>query len=206
MHGAGVELGRYEHDRIAGAGELARYAVASSDHGHRAFSDRRGVELLREGDGDVPVDRDPRLASTGLGGGDRQPSFITTTAAAVVLFAARGGRGRGRPPLRWLSILLDILPLVGQIDCMGRVKKAKVSVTIASDLLAEIDAFAARSGIGNRSNVIELWLRRVARQQVANRLAEDTVAYYTGLTDTDARDDAEWAAASVGEFARLDFD
>ena len=66
---------------------------------------------------------------------------------------------------------------------MGTAKKAKVSVTIASDLLAEIDAFAERSGIGNRSNVIELWLRRAARQQAADRLAEQTVAYYTELTE-----------------------
>ena len=89
---------------------------------------------------------------------------------------------------------------------MGTVKKAKVSVTIASDLLAEIDAFAERSGIGNRSNVIELWLRRAARQQAADRLAEDTVAYYAGLTDSDARDAVEWSSASADEFARLDID
>lgn len=89
---------------------------------------------------------------------------------------------------------------------MGTAKKAKVSVSIASDLLAEIDAFAERSGIGNRSNVIELWLRRAARQQVADRLAEQTVAYYTGLTEEEARDDAEWAAASGDELAQLDID
>jgi metal-responsive CopG/Arc/MetJ family transcriptional regulator len=85
-------------------------------------------------------------------------------------------------------------------------KKAKVSVTIASDLLAEIDAFAERSGIGNRSHVIELWLRRASREQRADRLAEETVAYYTGLTDKEAREDAEWAAASGDELARLDID
>ena len=89
---------------------------------------------------------------------------------------------------------------------MSTVKKAKVSVTIASDLLAEIDAFAERSGIGNRSNVIELWLRRAARQQTADRVAEETVAYYTGLTEEEARDDAEWAAAAGDEFAQLDID
>jgi metal-responsive CopG/Arc/MetJ family transcriptional regulator len=85
-------------------------------------------------------------------------------------------------------------------------KKVKVSVTTASDLLAEIDAFAERSGIGDRSDVIELWPKQASREQRADRLAEDTVAYYTRLTNYEAREDAEWAAASGDEFARLDMD
>ncbi len=40
---------------------------------------------------------------------------------------------------------------------MRTAKKAKISVTIDSDLLAEIDAFAERSGIGNRGHVY--WAR-----------------------------------------------
>ena len=89
---------------------------------------------------------------------------------------------------------------------MGTAKKAKVSVTIDSDLLAEIDAFADRSGIGNRSNVIELWLRRASREQAGKRLDEETAAYYTRLTAAEARDDAEWTAASTDELARLGID
>lgn len=89
---------------------------------------------------------------------------------------------------------------------MGTAKKAKVSVTIDSDLLAEIDAFADRSGIRNRSNVIELWLRRAAREQAGMRLAEETAAYYTRLTSAEERDDAEWTAASTDELARLGID
>ena len=79
-------------------------------------------------------------------------------------------------------------------------------MTIYSDLLAEIDAFAERSGIKNRSNVIGLWLRMAARDQAATRLDEETAAYYTRLTAAEACDDAEWAAASTDELARLGID
>ncbi len=89
---------------------------------------------------------------------------------------------------------------------MGTARKAKVSVTISADLLSQIDAFAARSGIGNRSYVIELWLRRAAREQSARRLEQDTIEYYEALTAAGGDDDTEWAAASSDEFGQLDID
>ncbi len=89
---------------------------------------------------------------------------------------------------------------------MGTAKKAKVSVTISADLLAEIDSFANRSGIGNRSNVIELWLRRAAREQNSRQLERDTIEYYQSLTAAEIKEDADWAAASSNEFKRLGTD
>jgi metal-responsive CopG/Arc/MetJ family transcriptional regulator len=84
-------------------------------------------------------------------------------------------------------------------------KKAKVSVTISRDLLAQIDAYAARTGVENRSNVIELWLRRVAREQSALQLEKDTIDYYEslGTNDDDAR---RWSNASTAAFSTLDID
>ena len=89
---------------------------------------------------------------------------------------------------------------------MATTKKAKVSITIAADLLAEIDAFAERSGIGSRSNVIERWLRGSAREQRGRQLAQDTVEYYASLTAAEVREDADWAAAASDEFDRLGID
>ena len=89
---------------------------------------------------------------------------------------------------------------------MGKAKKAKVSVTISTDLLSQIDAFALDRGIDNRSQVIELWLRRAAREHDIRRLERDTIDYYERLTDSEVAEDAGWADASSGEFARLDLD
>ena len=89
---------------------------------------------------------------------------------------------------------------------MAKAKKVKVSVTISGDLLSQIDAYAARTGTGNRSNVVELWLRRAAREQSALQLEKDTIDYYDRLREGDVADDRAWAEASSDEFARLDLD
>ena len=89
---------------------------------------------------------------------------------------------------------------------MGTAKKSKVSVTIAADLLARVDEYAARSGIGNRSSVVELWLRRAARMEAAKQLERDTITYYESLTATEVEEDSDWAGASSEAFATLEID
>lgn len=83
---------------------------------------------------------------------------------------------------------------------MASARKTKISVTIASDLLAQIDTYAERSGVKNRSNVIELWLRRAAQMEAARQLEKDTIAYYESLTAAEQEEDADWVAASTDSF------
>ncbi|OGR12186.1 MAG: hypothetical protein A2341_20865 [Deltaproteobacteria bacterium RIFOXYB12_FULL_58_9] len=86
---------------------------------------------------------------------------------------------------------------------MGTARKTKVSVTIATELLSQIDTYSERSGIRNRSNVIELWLRRAAQMEAAHQLEKDTISYYESLTAAEQAEDSEWAAVSTGSFTTL---
>ena len=68
--------------------------------------------------------------------------------------------------------------------------KAKISVTVRSDLLSEIDRVAGRRG---RSTVVEealsWWLRR-RKQAALDRAIE---SYYRALTVSEQREDEGWA-------------
>ena len=88
---------------------------------------------------------------------------------------------------------------------MTAATKVKVSVSIGADVLGVVDGQAAREGT-TRSAVMERWLRQSSRTNAANRLAEDTAAYYDGLTDPDKQDDAAWSAASSAAARKLRID
>lgn len=90
-----------------------------------------------------------------------------------------------------------------RLSSMSRRTKIKLSVTLSNDVVKQLDAYGARRGITNRSNIIELWLRRAARAQA--ELQQDTIAYYERLTQA-ARDDDAWSSASSRELERLDID
>ena len=68
--------------------------------------------------------------------------------------------------------------------------KAKISVTVRSDLLSEIDRAAGHRG---RSTVVEealsWWLRR-RKQAALDRAIE---SYYRALTVSEQREDEDWA-------------
>ncbi|MGH7856267.1 MAG: hypothetical protein ACREQY_02985 [Candidatus Binatia bacterium] len=68
--------------------------------------------------------------------------------------------------------------------------KAKISVTVRSDLLSEIDRLAGSRG---RSTVVEealsWWLRR-RKQAALDRAIE---SYYRALTVSELREDEDWA-------------
>lgn len=68
--------------------------------------------------------------------------------------------------------------------------KSKVSVSLPTDLLAEIDAEAAQTS-RSRSQIFEVWLRLAARRRAAAKLERDTLAYYTSRTaEQEAEDEA----------------
>jgi len=81
--------------------------------------------------------------------------------------------------------------------------KAKLSVTIARDVLDAVDREAARSPNGTRSGVIERWLRLGARLSAERELHLETVAYYEALGRSERLEDEEWATFSSDEFAAV---
>ena len=89
---------------------------------------------------------------------------------------------------------------------MTTVHKVKVSVTISSDLLEEIDHAAQKNPELNRSKVIDLWLRRAAHMAAAKSLEQDTIAYYTSLRAKEIDEDKKWSQTTSSQFASLDID
>ncbi|MSP58731.1 MAG: ribbon-helix-helix protein, CopG family [Myxococcales bacterium] len=88
---------------------------------------------------------------------------------------------------------------------MNTKRKLKVSVTLAPDLVARIDRRAAREQ-GTRSQVIERWLRRAARDQARQELDSEIAAYYEALTSEQQAEDAALAVFSGKAARELDLD
>ena len=79
--------------------------------------------------------------------------------------------------------------------------KAKVSITLAEDVLARVDAEVRKNPGDNRSSVIERWLRQASRTAAASALREETVRYYESL-EADERSEDEAIARATSKAAR----
>lgn len=88
---------------------------------------------------------------------------------------------------------------------MSAVRKVKISISLAADVLGAVDRLAAREG-ATRSAVVERWLHAASRREKAARLEEETAAYYDSSTATERDDDAVWAAVSSRAARRLRVD
>jgi metal-responsive CopG/Arc/MetJ family transcriptional regulator len=84
--------------------------------------------------------------------------------------------------------------------------RTKLSITLAPDLVEEIDRAVERHVAASRSAVIENWLRRVSRLNAEAQLREETIAYYESLSAADAADDAALSTAGAAAARRLDLD
>ena len=74
--------------------------------------------------------------------------------------------------------------------------KAKVSVSLPRDLLEEIDEEAAQTS-RSRSQILEIWLRLAGRRRAAEKLEQDTLAYYASRTAEQAAEDEALSQASL---------
>ena len=74
--------------------------------------------------------------------------------------------------------------------------KAKVSVALPRDLLEEIDEEAAQTS-RSRSQILEIWLRLARRRRAAEKLEQDTLAYYASRTAEQAAEDEALSQASL---------
>jgi metal-responsive CopG/Arc/MetJ family transcriptional regulator len=74
--------------------------------------------------------------------------------------------------------------------------KTKVSISLPSDLLEEIDHEAAQTS-RSRSQIFELWLQLARRRRAADQLARDTFVYYASRSAEQAAEDKALAQASL---------
>ena len=84
---------------------------------------------------------------------------------------------------------------------MSKTSRVKVCITLAAELVADIDAEVERDPELTRSALIERLLRLGAQQRTARRLAEATADYYARVTSEERAEDEEWAAFSAAAFA-----
>ena len=88
---------------------------------------------------------------------------------------------------------------------MAESRKAKLSISISKDLLAEIDREAKQTG-EPRSGVIESWLQSAARGAREAALAAEVIAYYDSRTAEERREDERMTRALSAMAKRVHYD
>lgn len=83
--------------------------------------------------------------------------------------------------------------------------RSKVSISLSSQLLAEIDEEARRKA-ETRSRIIEIWLQLAARRRAARELEEATLRYYQQRSEIQRAEDDEWSELSARAARRLPID
>ncbi len=84
--------------------------------------------------------------------------------------------------------------------------RLKVSITLAPELLAEIDSEASRTPGATRSSVMEEWLRRGRRARAASLLREGVVRYYEALAAEERAEEEAMARASTTRSRRVSYE
>lgn len=74
--------------------------------------------------------------------------------------------------------------------------KTKVSISLPRDLVEEIDEEATRTS-RSRSQIFEIWLRLAGRRRAAEKLEQDTLAYYASRTAEQEAEDEALSQASL---------
>ena len=83
-------------------------------------------------------------------------------------------------------------------------RKVKLSISLSSDVLAEVDR-EAKIRAEPRSVVIESWLRSAARRNAEASLASEVIAYYDALTADERREDARLAKSLTAAARRVEY-
>ncbi len=73
------------------------------------------------------------------------------------------------------------------------ITKRKISLSLATDLVALIDRRATKQGGATRSAIIDAAVRAWATRSTAKEIDDATAAYYQSLTPAERDEDATWA-------------
>lgn len=82
--------------------------------------------------------------------------------------------------------------------------KAKISVTVAADLVAQIDRGVRARRYLSRSAAIETALQRWAREERRRQTDAEIEAYYAGMTDEERAEDRRWAELAHTSLDEID--
>jgi metal-responsive CopG/Arc/MetJ family transcriptional regulator len=83
-------------------------------------------------------------------------------------------------------------------------RRARVTITLAKDVLERVDRVAKATPGASRSSVMEAWLKRAAREDAQSGLERAITEYYEGMTERELAleraEAAEWARLSTRVF------
>ena len=82
------------------------------------------------------------------------------------------------------------------MSSINTMRKAKLTITISSDLSSEIDEIAKGKGTP-RSQLIEEILRDWLAESKKKAIEKDTRTYYLYLTEEEKRENKEWTEAAA---------
>jgi metal-responsive CopG/Arc/MetJ family transcriptional regulator len=85
----------------------------------------------------------------------------------------------------------------------ARSQKAKITVTLSSDLVRQIDQLLDSPEASSRSQLIEEAVRRWLRDQAQKELERQTEEYYLSLSKAERNEDKQWSKIAARSALRL---
>jgi metal-responsive CopG/Arc/MetJ family transcriptional regulator len=81
--------------------------------------------------------------------------------------------------------------------------KLKITVTLSTDLVRQIDELLISSEANSRSRLVEEALRRWLHDQAQKELERQTEEYYHSLSKAEHKEDQQWSKISARSAKRL---
>src|SRR2546422_77167 len=81
--------------------------------------------------------------------------------------------------------------------------KVKVTVTLAPQILADLEEMAKENGLRSRSAALEKVLKDWQYAEDVRKLEEETIAYYDSMTDEEREEDRLFIEAAWKESAKV---
>jgi hypothetical protein len=88
----------------------------------------------------------------------------------------------------------------------ARITRQKISTTISPQTLAYLDNLVSKGEVRNLAEALDLAVERLLVYENRERLADDTAAYFDGMTDDEASEEQRLEAALSQSAAGIDFD
>ena len=89
---------------------------------------------------------------------------------------------------------------------MTAMRKIKISVSLAPEIVARVDKAAAAEPGATRSGIVERWLRQADRAAVTRKVEADVIAYYDSMTAEHRREEKVLSEALGRAASELDID
>jgi hypothetical protein len=88
----------------------------------------------------------------------------------------------------------------------ARLTRQKISTTISPQTLAYLEDLIGRGEVRTLADALDLAVERLLVYENRERLAQDTTAYFAGMSEAEAEEERRLEAALSQTSAEIDFD